>query len=131
MTTPNHDRLVGRLPVDERRAMLDAIAHRSPNVLVEHSYLRKLEGAELTAGKVLAVAYNPGGGSTDVLVVQPFDPRYRAVAIPAAHVLRVSMATPTTLPAQGGEPQRHGYRRGEVLAGPPRTTTTTEERNHG
>lgn len=120
---PNdHDRLICRLPEERRRNMLETIAatSRDNTVLVEHSYDRQLEGATLTVGRIIGVAYNVGGGSSDLLVVQPARTDRRMVAIPAARILRISGATPIHTPAMGDQPVRHGFRRGQVIAGPPR-----------
>jgi hypothetical protein len=60
-SVPVHDRLVCRLPEDERRRCLDAI-RPGTTVLVEHSWSRKLDDASSLVGEVLGVAYSPGGG---------------------------------------------------------------------
>lgn len=118
--TAAHDRKVASLKPEPRRKLLDAIAHRHPIVCVEHSVHREFDRARRTVGRVIGVAYATSG-SAEVLVVEPLDPGLRLVAISGAHVLRVTAATPTPLPAQLDEPARpYAYRLGEVLAGPPR-----------
>lgn len=115
-------RIVASHKPDERRKLLDGVAARHDRaVLVEASPWRKLDDAERIVGQIVGVAYHSGGGSSEVLVVQPLDTGKRLRAIPAAHVLRISNATPTPLPAQGDDPARpFAYRVGEVIAGPPR-----------
>lgn len=114
-TKTTHDRLIGRLPEADRLALLDAIASSTHGTLiaVEHSYERQLETAKTTVGRITAVAYSPSGGCSTVLVLKPADQKLRNIAISAAHVLRIRMATPW--PAMGPE----AHKLGEVIAGPP------------
>lgn len=113
------DKLIGRLPDDVRRRMLDTIAASSRDhlVAVEHAYDRKLEGASTLIGTIVAVAFVPSGSCSTALVVEPADPKRRTVAISAAHVLRIRAAHPWGKAARDG----FRYRLGEVLAGPPLT----------
>lgn len=111
--TPDHEKLIGRLPDDTRRRILDRLAVRPSLVAVEHSYFRRFESATTTVGTILSVAYSLSGGTSTVLVVRPLDDRLRDVAIPAAHVLRIRAASPW------GSTKPGRVRLGEVLAGPP------------
>lgn len=133
MSAGSHDRIIARLAGDTRRTLLDAIVRETTGagsiVVVEHSADRKL--AE-TAGPgpydrahtrtlctVVGMAYVPGAGAGDVLVVRPVDPRKRLIGVPAAHVLRVSYAQLCDALAAGDYCDAHDHR-GSVLAGPPK-----------
>lgn len=119
MSANSADKLIARLPEAERLKILDAIARATQHgstVNVEYSHQRKLDEATSVVGRVLGVAYAPGGGSSIELVVQPVAPSKRLLAIPAAHVLRVRWAhDPSGM--VGTDPT--AYLLGEVLAGPP------------
>lgn len=124
MSAGTADKLIARLPADERRKILDAIANargvqRGDPVIVEHSYRRRLDETQQLVGRVLGVAWAPGGSGDLVLIVRPIDPTLRMVAIPAAHVCRVSWARHHGTSSLADETNPKLYRRGEILAGPP------------
>jgi hypothetical protein len=121
-----HDRLIARLPVKERRGMLEAVvasSHGHP-VLIEYGHDRKVEGATSILARLVGVAFAPGGLVTDVLVVKPAATSRRHLALSAAHVLRISAATQLDRPDDPENPLYDDamipYRLGEVIAGPPR-----------
>lgn len=123
--TGDADRLIGRLPVDRRRIVLDAIAHATKHgstVAVEHTQDRKLAEATTTIGRIIGVAYAPGGGADLVLVLDPVRPDRRMLALPAAHVCRVRWAHEPT-GTRPGDPS--AYDLGAVIAGPPLESAQT------
>lgn len=115
------DRLIGRLPDEERIKVLDQLAAElapvGSTVLVEHAYTRKLADAKSVVATIVGVAYAPTGGSSTVLVVKPVDPRKRLIAIPAAHVCRVRWAS--VYGPEAPEEWRGKAILGAVIAGPP------------
>lgn len=114
--TGTHDKLIGRLPTDERLQILDAITQATRHgstVQVEHHYHRKLDGANSIVCTVVGVAYSHG---THVFVIRPVDPGLRLVALPVAHVLRIRWAHD---PSGQVSDDPADYNLGEVLAGPP------------
>lgn len=124
MTAAN--RLIARLPEKDRRRMLEAVvtsSHGYP-VLVEYHSSRQLEGATRLLGRLVGVAYTPGGSCSDTLVVKPAAATRRLVALSAAHVLRVTAATQLERPEDPEAPLYDDamvpYRLAEVIAGPPR-----------
>lgn len=125
MTTNTADRLIARLPVKERRAILEAVVKSSHGypVLVEYAYTRQLAGATPLLGRLVGVAFTPGGSCSDTLVVDPASRSRRLVALSAAHVLRISAATQLDHAEDPEAPVVDDalipYRLGEVIAGPP------------
>ena len=123
MSAGDEARLIGRLPADRRRRILEAAvrAAKGRPVLVEHAYDRKLDAARTMVARLEVLAYTTGGGSADVLVVYPTAAGYRAHALPAAHVLRVRFVD--VYPAGGAgtvvDDLGTSYVAGEVLVGPP------------
>lgn len=110
-------RLIGRLPVERRRAVLAAVVtatRHGSTVAVEYSYYRKLDEDATT---VIATVVGYGHGSAgESLVVRPIGGHDLSVlVIPVAHVLRVRWAHDETGQRR---PDPAAYTLGAVLAGP-------------
>lgn len=113
---------IAMLPVAARRAVLDNVSAvtKGRYVVVEYAYDRQLAGATKILGELLGTAFMPGGGSADVLIVNPVSGRHRTHALPAAQVLRIRLATAAMEPQDNTERDVFNqlYRVGPVLAGP-------------
>lgn len=120
---PITERLIARLPQGERITVLDEAVRRCEGrvVDVEWSGFRKLDEARHLVGTLVAHAYAPGGSTSTMLIVQPADPTKRAVALSAAHVLRISNTIRWAPDAEPGSALHNTYRVRGVVAGPPRS----------
>lgn len=124
MTTNAADRLIARLDPATRVAILDAVCHRAPDVVVEHAYSRRLADARYLPGTLVGVAQLHGGTGDYVLLIQPHAlahrPARRVEALPVAHVLRIRAATLYDVTrVEAATRIGRSYLAGEVLAGPP------------
>lgn len=112
---PDRERLIGRLPDQARQELLDRIVAETQHgstVEVTWSYLRNVDQLQSVVGRILGLAWAPGGGSSLVLVVDPVDPAERMTAISVAQLVRIRWA-------YAADPRTLDYDLGLVIAGPP------------
>lgn len=113
----NRDQLIGRIPDRARQELLDDIVRETQHgstVEVSWSYLRNLESLQTVVGRILGLAWAPGGGSSLVLVVDPVDPSERMTAISVAQLVRIRWAY-----SPAGSHSPADYDLGLIIAGPP------------
>lgn len=119
---PDRDRLIARIPAghgddDRRRRILDQVVgdtQHGSTVYVETSRSRSLDDVVGVVGRILGLAYVPGGTTALALVVDPIDPAKRMLAIPVSQLVRIRWAY-----SPAGSVNPADYDLGLVIAGPP------------
>lgn len=88
MSKPAHHRMIARLDPAARRAVLTEAARqlRGRIAQVHYSYRREDAGHDYVSGVLLGVAWAPGTGTGEALIVRDVDVLY---SLSPAHLIRI------------------------------------------